>query len=112
MNTEQAIKIAKGLDSERPGVGEALCIIDEKLDAAKFNWITGQKAFDALQAAFDGLTCAEQVDAIHAAKGWEHKIKLYKRAFPAAGFRVFWIQFGISDADEKCVARSLFARNR
>ena len=112
MNTEQAIKIAQGLDSERPGVGEALCVIDAKLDAAKFNWITGQRAFETLQAEFIGLNLGEKTDAIHAVKGWERKIKLYKLAFPTASFKAFWLQFGVTDADEKRVARSLFARNR
>lgn len=112
MNVEQAIKLAQGLDTERPGVGEALCIIDEKLDAAKFNWITGQRAFEVLKLKFAALRCVEQAEAVHAAKGWERKIKLYKWAFPASSFKAFWIQFGVTDADEKRVARSLFARNR
>ena len=97
---------------KQPGVGESLCIIENAIAAVDFNWITGQEVRNALQAEFVAQRGVEQTDDIHAVKGWERKIRLYKLAFPKSNFRAFWIQFGVTDVDEKRVARSLFARNQ
>ncbi|HUY88261.1 MAG TPA: hypothetical protein VMV10_05980 [Pirellulales bacterium] len=67
---------------ERPSVGESV------ISALDCNWITGQNARDLLKVAFVEDR-AGQSDAIHAAKGWERKIRLYMLAFPKPGFKAF-----------------------
>lgn len=114
MNVDQALELAwnhKDMQHhcEPPGIGEALCIMEDALAAVNFNWITGQLAVAELQEAFakDHLG---QVAAIHAVKSWERKISLFRRAFPKASFKRFWDEYGNIDRHEQRIARSLFAR--